>query len=507
MTQNFRATAAIAALALSAGAAIADKADDTLRIAWGVDGAMANADNYYGSTRAGLWFSTMVWDTLIYRDPGTGEYQPNLATGWNWIDDQTLEMTLREGVAFHNGEAFSADDVAHTFNTLVAAESDLPNKNIVNWIANVEIVSPFVVRIHTKSSFPQAIEYLAGPLPIYPDEYYAAVGVEGMAANPVGTGPYRVVSMKAGDEYQLARNEDYTWGSPKGTAQIGNVVIREIPDVQTQVAELISGGIDVTADLTPDLVENLKQVDGVEAALSETLRIFYMGLDAAGRTDVKALHDKRVRQAISHLINRQSIVDNLMGGSARVIHTPCHPAQFGCDDTVATVYDYDFDKGMALLSEAGFADGFSLNLYAEAPAREAEAILGDLAKAGITADLQRMPWEKLFDHQSKDETPMWLTNWGSYSLSDAAASISTLFNGAEDDYARDDQVLEWLSVADTNVDVEVRKENYRNVIRQVSENAYILPLFSGVRGYGWNADLDFTPYPDEIPRFYEYGWK
>ena len=507
MTWNRRILLAAAALVLGTQAAQADKADDTLRIAWGVDGVMVNADNYYGATRTGIWFTAMVWDTPIYRDPKSGEYLPNLAAGWNWIDDTTLELTLRKGVTFHNGEPFDADDVVYTYNTVSAPDSGVKFQRIVNWIDNVEKVGPFTVRIHTKGPFPQALEFLAGPMPIYPNEYYAKAGTAGMSNNPIGTGPYKVVSMKPGEEYTLTRNDDYTWGSPKGTAKITNVIVREIPDVQTQVAELISGGIDVTADLTPDLVAKLQGMPGVSAEMAETLRIFYLGMDASGRTNSDPAKNLKVRQAISHAINRQAIVDNLMGGAPRVINTPCHPLQFGCDESATVVYDYDPAKAKALLVEAGYADGFTVDLYAEAPAHEAEAIMGDLAKIGIEAKLHRLPWEAYRDAQMSNKAPMWLTNWGSYSLADAAASISFFFNGGEDDFAQDADVMEWLKAADTNTDPQERKRFYGKAITRITERAYILPTFSGIRSYGWDPELNFTPYADEIPRFYEYSWK
>ncbi|MEM7120961.1 MAG: ABC transporter substrate-binding protein [Pseudomonadota bacterium] len=502
-----RLVLAAAVIALGTHVAQADKDDDTLRIAWGVDGVMVNADNYYGATRSGIWFTAMVWDTLIYRDPSTGAYLPSLATGWTWIDDTTLELTLRDDVTFHNGEPFDADDVVYTFNTVSAPDSGVKFQRIVSWIDNVEKIDPYTVRIHTTGPFPQALEFLSGPMPVYPNEYYAEVGPEGMSNEPVGTGPYRVVGMKPGEEYTLVRNDDYTWGSPKGTAQITNVVIREIPDVQTQVAELISGGIDVTADLTPDLVANLQGTPGVTAEMAETLRIFYLGMDASGRTETDPVKDPKVRQAISHAINRQAIVDNLMGGAPRIINTPCHPLQFGCDETVATVYDYDPEKAKALLAEAGYADGFTIDLYAEAPAHEAEAIMGDLAAVGIESNLHRLPWEAYRDAQLANKAPAWLTNWGSYSLADSAASVSIFFNGGEDDFAQDADVIEWLKSADTSTDPDERKDLYGKAIARITEQAYILPTFSGIRSYGWDSNLDFTPYADEIPRFYEYGWK
>lgn len=501
------AAAFASALAMGGAAAQADKADDTLRIAWGVDGVMVNADNYYGATRSGIWFTKMVWDTPIYRDPKTGEYKPNLATSWAWIDDTTLELKLRKGVKYHNGEPFDADDVVYTYNTVSAPDSGVKFARIVNWIDHVEKIDQYTVRIHTKGPFPQALEFLAGPMPVYPNEYYAEVGTQGMSNNPVGTGPYKVVRMKPGEEYTLVRNDDYTWGSPKGMAKIKNVIVREIPDVQTQVAELISGGIDVTADLTPDLVNKLQGTPGVTAKMAETLRIFYLGMDASGRTKFSPIQKLKVRQAISHAIDRKAIVDNLFGGAPRVVNTPCHPLQFGCDESAAVKYDFDLDKAKKLMAEAGYSNGFTVDLYAEAPAHEAEAIMGDLTKIGIKAELHRLPWEAYRDAQMSNKAPMWLTNWGSYSLADASASISVFFNGSEDDFAQDKELIGWLKMADTNTDPKVRKEYYAKAIKRITARAYILPTFSGVRSYGWDSNLNFTPYADEIPRFYEYSWK
>ena len=105
----------LAALLLSmAGGAQAQKAQDTLRIAW--QQAVPNIDQYYNNNREGIIFARMVWDTLIDRDPQTFAYKPLLATAWKWINDVTIEFELRQGVVFHNGDEFDADDVVHTLN-------------------------------------------------------------------------------------------------------------------------------------------------------------------------------------------------------------------------------------------------------------------------------------------------------------------------------------------------------------------------------------------------------
>lgn len=507
MSRISMALACVSVVALSATAALADKSDDTLRIGWGGDGAMINADNYLGGTRTGIWFTKMVWDTLIERDTMTGEYKGELATEWKWVDDKILELKLREGVKFHNGEAFDADDVVFTYNTMAAKDSGARFRAIVDWIDTVEKVDAFTVRIHAKTPFPQALEFLSGPMPIYPNEYYAKVGSQGMSNAPVGTGPYKAVEMKPGEQYTLVRNDDYNWGSPKSKAKIANVIIRELPDAQTQVAELMSGGIDVTADMSPDLVTKLGSVPDIAAKMSETLRIFVIGLDAAKRTNNAAVNDVRVRQALNYAIDRDAIVKNLMAGAARTLSTPCHPLQFGCSEEAAVKYPYDPEKAKALLAEAGFGDGLELTLYAEAPAKEAEAIMGYLAAVGVKVNLNRVPYEAYRDAQMSGKAPAFLFNWGSYSLADAAASISFFFKGGDDDFSQDKDVIEWLKTGDSVTDPAKRKEAYSSAIKRITEQAYWIPLFSGVRGYAWDANLDFTPYADEIPRFYEYSWK
>src|SRR6056297_4358477 len=114
-------TIASLALAVAAGAAWADKSDDTLRVAFTKE--LENVDSYFNSSREGVVLQRAVWDGLIYRDPATNEYKGNLATSWEWIDDTTLELKLREGVTFHNGAPFSADDVVYTVNFVSKEEN------------------------------------------------------------------------------------------------------------------------------------------------------------------------------------------------------------------------------------------------------------------------------------------------------------------------------------------------------------------------------------------------
>jgi peptide/nickel transport system substrate-binding protein len=135
-----------------------------------------------------------VWDTLVYRDPVSGEYKGQLATGWRQVDDKTIEFDLRRGVKFHDGQEFTADDVVYTLNFVAKPENKVVTQANVSWIDRAEKIDAHKVRVVTKQVFPAAIEYLAGPVVIHPQKYYEAAGPKGQNEKPVGSGPYRVTS-------------------------------------------------------------------------------------------------------------------------------------------------------------------------------------------------------------------------------------------------------------------------------------------------------------------------
>jgi peptide/nickel transport system substrate-binding protein len=195
---------AAAMLALAAAPAQADKAQNTIRFAY--DQAPESVDPYFNNVRIGVIIGQHVWDTLVYRDPTSGEYKGQLATAWRQIDDKTLEFDLRRGVKFHNGQDFTADDVVYTLNFVAKPENKVTTQANVNWIDHAEMVDPYKVRVVTKQVFPAAVDYLAGPVVIHPHEYYEKVGPKGQNEKPVGSGPYRVASYVVGKSITLERN-------------------------------------------------------------------------------------------------------------------------------------------------------------------------------------------------------------------------------------------------------------------------------------------------------------
>lgn len=498
-----KSTIAGIALAAATGAAWADKANDTLRVAFSKE--LENVDSYFNSSREGVVMQRAIWDGLIYRDPITNEYKGNLATDWEWIDDTTIEFTLRQGVTFHDGSAFTADDVVYTVNYVADEANGVKTQRNVNWMKSAEKVDDFTVRIMLKENFPAAIEFLSGPVSIYPSDYYAEVGPEGMGLKPVGTGPYKVTSVVPGQHFVLERNENYH-DSPKGQPAIANVDIRTIPDVNTQMAELFSGTLDLIWQVPADQSERLAERGQFTVANESTMRVGYLSMDAAGRSGEGPMSDIRVRQAINHAINRQELVDALLKGESQVVSTPCFPSQFGCDVTAAVSYDYDPEKAKALLAEAGYPDGFTTEFYAYRDREYAEAISSYLNAVGIRTDFKMLQYSALRELNMKGETPISFQTWGSYSINDASAMVSQFFKHGSLDDARDDETLEYLNIADSSTDPEVRKENYAKAIARITEQAFWAPMFSYNTNYVFTKEVDYTPTADEVLRFTTMSW-
>ena len=494
----------LAALAIifASSAAYADKANDTLDVAFTKE--LENVDSYFNSSREGVVMQRAVWDGLLYRDPKTNEYVGNLATNWKWIDDTTLEFKLRKGVKFHNGDDFTADDVVYTVDFVADPKNGVKTQRNVNWLKNAEKVDDYTVRIMLKAPFPAAIEYLSGPVSIYPKDYYAKVGPSGMGLKPVGTGPYKVESVDPGKHFVLVKNEDYFDG-PKGKPKIGKIDIRTIPDINTQLAELFSGSLDFIWQVPADQAEQMAQMGQFTVSNESTMRIGYISLDSAGRTK-SPLTDLKVRQAIEYAIDRKAVVDSLLKGKSKVLYTFCFPSQFGCTEDVPH-YDYDPEKAKSLLAEAGYPNGFSIDFTGYRDQLYAEAIASYLQAVGIKANLKMMQYSALREANMKGEEPMSFQTWGSYSVNDASASVSQFFKFGDLDDNRDEKVRDWLDVADNSTDPEKRKEFYKKALTRIAEQALWVPLFTYNTNYIFTKEVDYQPTPDEVLRFIDMSWK
>ncbi|BFM50350.1 ABC transporter substrate-binding protein [Marinomonas sp. THO17] len=493
------------AIAASASA-WADKGNDTL--VYASDSEPENVSPYHNNLREGVILSHMAWDTLLYRDPATSEYLPLLATSWEWEDTTTLLFNLRKGVKFHNGDDFSADDVAFTFNYVVSPDSKIVTRKNVDWIDHAEKVDDYTVRLVLNKPFPAALEYLSGPTPIYPARYFQEVGIEGFSKVPVGTGPYKITKVLSGEGVNLVRNDDYFEASPIPKPAIKNLEFRVIPDPDARLAQLMTGEIDWIWRVPSDQADQMKMMPGLEVKSSETMRIGYLRMETTSEIlKDSPFNNKLVREAVNYAIDRDAFSQDLVRGGSRSVYTPCFPSQFGCDVSAAKKYEYNVEKAKALLAEAGYPNGFETEFYAYRERDLAEAMMGYLGAIGIKANLHFMKYAALRTDQRAGKVPLSFQTWGSYSVNDASAITSVFFKGSVDDSAKDEKVIAMLDIADTSVDPEARKKAYAEAIKRISEEAYWAPMFSYSSNYAFSDTLNFKPYADELPRFYESTWK
>jgi peptide/nickel transport system substrate-binding protein len=498
--------AVLVAGATASMAALASKANDTL--VYASDSEVENISQYHNNLREGVILAHLIWDTLVYRDPKSGEYKPQLATSWKWESPTALVLELRQGVQFQNGDKFSADDVAFTFNYVISNESKAVTRQNSDWIKDVERLGDYKVRINLKRPFPAALEYLSGPLPIYPGTYFKKVGLEGFSKAPIGTGPYKVTSVTPGQGVTMVKNPTYFKESPQGQPKIGNIKFVVIPDPETRAAQLMTGAVDWIWRVPADQADSLKSTPKIAVQGGETMRVGYLTIDAQGSSAPNSpFRDLRVRQAVNYAINRKGIADNLLRGGSQPVYTACFRTQFGCDNKTVTQYPYNPAKAKELLTAAGFPNGFDTEIYAYREREIAESIIGDLHKIGIRARLHYMKYAALQTDYRAGKTPLTFQAWGSYSVNDASAFTSVWFKGGSDDITKDPQLRQWLEAADSSIDPAVRKTNYSKSLELISKQAYMAPMFSYSTFYAYNSQLKFQGYPDELPRFYEASWK
>ncbi|SDE89127.1 ABC transporter substrate-binding protein [Rhodospira trueperi] len=490
--------------------AMAGPADNSL--VWAGPKEVAAVETYYDTSREAVILSQHVYDGLIYWDEENEEFLPLLATSFRQLDPVTWEFDLRDDVTFHDGSTFGPEDVIYTFTFVTGDDSGILNSSDVRWFKSAEQTGEHTVTLTLTEPFPALLSNLALVLPILPDGHYDAAeeGADGQkryaAVPPNGTGPYTVADFAQGETVTMVKNPDYFADGPKGQPEIDTLVYRTIADSSTQVAELMTGGVDWIWGLGNDQTAGLSGAPGITTLNAPTMRISYITFDIKGTSGTNVFTDAAVRQAIGYAVNRERIATYLMGENSVVVNAACHPVQFGCTADVAT-YAYDPDKARAQLAEAGYPDGFSVEFYGYRDRPVTEAIMDDLAKVGITANLRWMKYAALRDLIVKGEVPIANMTWGSNSIPDVSAITSYFFGGGSDDPANDPEVQAAIREGDSAADPDARLAAYEQALRRIAEEAYWIPLFTYTKNYAFNETLEFVPTADEIPKFFASSWK
>lgn len=322
-----------------------------------------------------------------------GSVLPALAKQWS-IENEGARyvFTLQADVTFHDGAEFTADDVKFSIDRAMAEDSTNAQKGLFANIDSVEIVDPLTVAINMKQADGSLLSNLAWGDAIILDEASAA----DTATTPIGTGPFTFEKWVQGDRVEIAKNPDY-WGTP---VQLDKAVFKFISEPTAAFAAVMAGDVDAFPNYPAP--ENLAQLDAdprYSVVLGSTEGETILTMNNAS----KPLDDVRVRQAISHAINRDEIIDGAMFGYGTPIGThfaPHNPAYV--DLTAQSAFDPD--KSKALLAEAGFAEGLTLSLKLPPPSyarRGGEIIAAQLRDVGITAEIENVEWAQWIEQAFK----------------------------------------------------------------------------------------------------------
>lgn len=499
------AALAIFIVVASPGRAWAQRSADTLRVVW--QQSLTRLDPYRDPSLGTFVLAHEVFDTLVYRNPKTFAIEPLLATSWKWLDDRTLVFTLRNGVKWQNGTPFTASDVAGTIN-MIATDPMLARSPLYGWIAGADEVDPAHVRLRLSRVMPAALDYLAMDVWILPEALRQKMGADAFAAAPVGTGPYRVAGFDGLGGVVLERFDGYFSGSPKGRPAITHIRFRPAPDQTSELAALIAGNADWIWHFDASYLAAVQRDPRLVGVVGGSLRITYLSLDAAGRSGAgNPMTDVRVREAIAAAIDRSSLALAFGGPAAHALIAPCAPPQFGCEREAAVPIAYNPDRARKLLHEAGFSEGFSLQITTYEPPDWAAAVRSYLRDVGISAEIIRLPRGEVILRDAEGENRAELGDWPSDAISDVSAILPHFFSFGDDDYTRDPRLRDLIAAGGSTRDPARRLSDYAQAIHIITANVDWLPLWTVTIPYAFSKDLDFTPDPDGLPRFYLTRWQ
>ena len=408
-----RCSAVLAAAALVAGVgacsgagAGSSAAAKTLTIASVLD------NNSFDPTQLNIGNQMQYWspvfDTLLTRDKDN-ELQPWLATAWKYDATRTtLNLKLKSGVKFTDGTPFDATAVKANLANLAAGTGQ--NSYMSRSIASYQIVGPSEINLKLKTPDPGLIDYLAsvGGVMASPKSLKSAT----VATTPVGSGPYVLdkTGTVAGSTYTYRRNPDY-WNT--AAFPYDKIVIKPMTDLTARLNALKSGQVNAALTDTNSLAEGKRSRLTVNTTPVNWIGLLLMDRD--GKL-VPALKDVRVRKAINYAFDREAILKNVSHGEGTLTTQIFNAAGDGYDKSLDSAYTYDVAKAKQLLSEAGYADGFTVTMPEAASYAQYNAIIGQqLAAIGITVKWVKVPANALIPEILSGKYPVAFMTLGSQS--------------------------------------------------------------------------------------------
>ena len=470
--------------------AVTPTSDDKNEIVVGVVGDPQSWDPIDSFKLDWSTVATSVFEGLTERDLDL-ELKPGLAEEWTYLDDKTIEFKLREGVKFHNDEPFNAEAVKFTFDRLLGEEGQSGPQ-----YSNYTSIDPVLL---TKLSGYGAV--------IVPPKYVQENSDEFFNSNPVGTGPFKMVSYKRDQQVELEKNDNY-W--KEGLPKLDKITFKVIPEASTRLAELQTGGIDIMKRVEVSQAETVKENESLELQEVAAPTAHALRFDTAR----KPFDQKEVRQAVNYAIDTQAIIDEILGGYGEPISTFQSTISFG-DNPDLKPYEYDPEKAKKMLKEAGVEEGTVLEVYI--PGNNStfkeitQAVAFYLEEVGMKMNINSVDSTTL----TGDLIPtgkageMYYNGWGGWTLDFDNTAYLMYFEGEYwNPTFKNEKVEELLLAERTSVDQEDREKIFMELTELLYDLAPEVNLYSSLDLYGVNDRIENfqSPHEDRM-RFEEVSVK
>lgn len=480
----------------------------------------ASMDPHFTATSANAEATKHVFDTLL-KSGNKLEVEPNLAVSWKPVDATTWEFKLREGVKFHDGSDFTAEDVKFSIERIPNVTGPNPSTIYVRRVAGVEVVDPLTVRIKTHGSAPTLpndfvrlfiVSHKAAAA--YSTKETAAEGFNTGKAT-IGTGPYKFVSWAPTQDLVLEKFDGY-WG---GAQPWDKVVRKEIPNDAARVAQLKAGQVDLISKVPATDLANLEADPAIDVVKDESVYIPYLEFDfradspmvwdkAGKKLDKNPFLDPRVREAFDLVIDRQTIADVALEGMG-VVPTQLVSANiFGYNKEIQPAA-YDVDKAKQLMTEAGFPDGFKVSLnYANdrLPTELGPTVAQLLAAINVQADVNGVPAAVFNPAKTRGEYSLYMASWGTLT-GEANYMLSSLMHTNDKEKSlgafntrgySNPEMDKLIEDAGVEMDEAKRRELLEKANLLVASDRPDLPLAVNVSAWGVKTDkITYTPRSDE----------
>jgi len=471
-----------------------------------------------------------MYEPLIIRDMA-GAFQPALATDWapKADDPNVWVFNLRQGVTYHDGADFTAEDVVFSINRAKSENSNM--KELLSSVVEVRAVDDHTVEFVTD-----------GPNPILPSnltnlfmmdkgwaEANGAVDVQDIeggettfaATNTNGTGPYKLVSREPDVRTVLTINEEY-WGKNDFPLDVTEIVYTPIQNAATRVAALLSGEVDFIQDVPVQDLGRVASTDGLVVKTAPQNRVIFFGMnlgaDDIARDNVEGanpLADARVRKAMSMAINRDAIKQVVMRDQSQPAGMIAPPFVNGWTAEMDASAKTDIEAAKALMAEAGYGDGFSIQLdcpndrYINDEAI-CQAAVGMLAQIGVTVNLDAKPKAQHFPLITNGETDFYMLGWGVPTY-DSEYIFNFLVHTRTDErgswngtgYSNPELDAKIVSLA-SETDLDARNATVAEIWQVVQDEQLYIPIHHQVLNWGMadKVGIDVSPEDDPKMKFF-----